>query len=281
MGKIKIHVLHTGKVCIAPDLAFGEENSNLLRASGIFLPRSKRIWIPVSVYLIEHPKGKILVDCGWNRDMSPEGKYDRKAQIKSLGSLPLFLVNQGIVPKGETVAEQLNEMGIMAKDIDYVLLTHLDCDHANGLSHVADAKQILVSRDELEFASKCFGVRYNKRWWDKVLMTPFQWNGKQGPAGKSYDLFGDESVVLVNIPGHSKGLFAVKIKNQDGKYVLIFSDGGYASKSWKEMIVSGIADDRKMQKKSLEWIRKESLNANCFASLANHDPDVLPQTIVL
>lgn len=281
MGKIKIHVLHTGKVCIAPDLAFGGENSNLLRASGIFLPRSKRIWIPVSVYLIEHPKGKILVDCGWNRDMSPEGKYDRKAQIKSLGSLPLFLVNQGIVPKGETVAEQLNEMGIMAKDIDYVLLTHLDCDHANGLSHVADAKQILVSRDELEFASKCFGVRYNKRWWDKVLMTPFQWNGKQGPAGKSYDLFGDESVVLVNIPGHSKGLFAVKIKNQDGKYVLIFSDGGYASKSWKEMIVSGIADDRKMQKKSLEWIRKESLNSNCFASLANHDPDVLPQTIVL
>ena len=36
MDEIKIHVLHTGKVCISPDLLFGGENSNLIKASGIF-----------------------------------------------------------------------------------------------------------------------------------------------------------------------------------------------------------------------------------------------------
>lgn len=281
MENIKIHVFHTGKVCIAPDLAFGGDHSNMIKASGIFLPKSKRIWLPVSTYLIEHPKGKILVDCGWHREMSPNGTYDKKAQIRSLGSFPLFVVNQGVVPKGQTVIEQLNTLGLTAKEIDYVLLTHLDCDHANGVRHVADAKQLFVSADELQFANKHFSIRYHKKWWSGVSLTPFEWNGTQGPAGKSYDLFGDDSVVLVNIPGHSKGLFAVKVKNKDGKYVLLFSDGGYASKSWKEMVVSGIADNRKQQKESLQWIREESRCSDCLMSLANHDPDIQPQIIKL
>lgn len=279
MEKIKIHIFHTGKVCIAPDLAFGGENSNIIKSSGIFLPKSKRLWLPVSAYLIEHSKGKILVDCGWSRDMSPNGTYDKKAQIKSLGSFPLYLANQGIVPKGEAIHEQLNDLGIKTKDIDYVLLTHLDCDHVNGLNQVADAKKILVSKDELDFATKHFSIRYQKKWWNNVHLTTFDWNGTQGVANKSYDLFGDQSVELINIPGHSKGLFAVKVKNKSGKYILLFSDGGYSSKSWRDMITSGIADDKEMQKKSLEWIREESTSPDCLLSLANHDPDVEPQII--
>ena len=112
MDEIKIHVLHTGKVCISPDLPFGGENSNLIKASGIFGKKEKRLWLPVSVYLIEHPKAKILVDCGWNRDMSPNGEFDKAAQIKSLGSRLLYLVNQGVVEKGEAVDEQLNKLGL-------------------------------------------------------------------------------------------------------------------------------------------------------------------------
>lgn len=279
MAKIKIHVFHTGKVCVTPELAFGGRHSNIFKASGIFSPKSKKIWLPVSVYLIEHPKGKILVDCGWGRDMSPNGVFDKKAQIKSLGARVLYRVNQGVIPKGEAADEQLRDMGIKAADIDYVLLTHLDCDHANGLKQVADAKNILVSKDERDFAEKHFGVRYQKKWWQDVHLTAFDWNKTKGPAQKSYDLFGDESVELINIQGHSKGLFAVKIKNEAGKYVLLFSDGGYAEKSWKEMLVSGIADDRVMQEKSLKWIREESIHPDCVASMANHDPDILPQTI--
>lgn len=31
MDEIKIHVLHTGKICVSPDLPFGGENSNLIK----------------------------------------------------------------------------------------------------------------------------------------------------------------------------------------------------------------------------------------------------------
>ena len=36
----------------------------------------------------------------------------------------------------------------------------------------------------------------------------------------------------------------MKITREDGNYVLLFSDGGYATKSWKEMITSGVSLDK-------------------------------------
>ena len=144
-----------------------------------------------------------------------------------------------------------------------------------------DAKKILVSEDEIACAKKHSAVRYKSKWWKNVDLTQFKWNDNQGPVGKSYDLFGDGSIELINIPGHSDGLFAVKIKNNQGKYVLLFSDGGYAEKSWKNMITSGISLDKNKQRKSLEWIREQSMDEDCIESLANHDQNVIPHTILL
>jgi glyoxylase-like metal-dependent hydrolase (beta-lactamase superfamily II) len=252
MSHIKIHVLHTGAVCVAPDLPFGGDHCNAIKASGIFQSRKDRLWLPVSAYLIEHPSGLFLVDTGWTRAMSPKGEFDKKAQIKSLGSLVLYEVNQGQLPLGECIDEQLAAMGIKTSDIDAVLLTHLDCDHANGIAQVADAKRFVVAADEVRFATKITNrVRYNKDWWSMVELDEFEWNGTSGPFGKSYDLLGDGSIQLINIPGHADGLFAVKVINEEGKFVLLFSDGGYARKSWEEQITSGIAADKNKQKQSL------------------------------
>lgn len=283
MEKIKIHVLHTGRVRVSPALPFGG-NCNILKATGITTPKDKWLWLPVSAYLIEHPKGLFLVDCGWHRDMSPDSVYDKNAQIRSLGSRILYYINQGVIEKGAAIDEQLERMGVKTTDLDYVLLTHLDCDHANGLKQVADAKNILVSHAEMKFAKKKSFVniiRYQSKWWDGVNLTLFDWNGSEGPFHRSYDLFGDESVVMVNIPGHSDGLCAVKIKNNEGKFVLLFSDGGYATKSWKEMITSGVAEDKRQQYQSLAWIREQSMDANCIESLANHDTGIKPHFIEL
>ena len=278
---MKIHVLHTGEVRVSPYLPFGGDNCNLLKASGMTTSKEDWIWLPVSVYLIEHPKGLILVDTGWHRDMSPEGVYDKAAQIKSLGSRVLYNVNQGRIPLGEAVDEQLETMGIKPADLDYVLLTHLDCDHANGLRAVKDARHIIVAQEELDCARKNGFIRYKKKWWKDCDLQTIEWNGTEGPAGKSFDLFGDGSVKMINIPGHCDGLCAVKITREDGKYVLLFSDGGYATKSWKEMITSGVSLDKEMQRKSLQWIREQSMDPNCVESLATHDTKIKPHVIEL
>lgn len=280
---MRIHILHTGKVHVSPYLPYGGDDCSIIKAAGVFVPKKRWLWLPVSAYLIEHSKGLVLVDTGWERAMSPEGKYSLKAQIRSLGSLPLYLTNQGILPAGESVPEQLAKLGYKTSDIDYVLLTHLDCDHANGLSGVRDAKNFLVADDEflgirMNLTQR---IRYQVRWWKDIPLTRFSWNGTEGPAGKSFDLFDDGSLTMINIPGHSTGLCAVKVKNIESKYVLLFSDGGYSTRSWKEQILPGISQDKTLQKMSLEWIREESLSPDCIASLANHDPDVNPHVIEL
>ena len=86
---------------------------------------------------------------------------------------------------------------------------------------------------------------------------------------------------LVNIPGHTEGLVAVKVTNPQGRYVLIDSDGAYGSKSWREMVPPGIADNRSEQRTSLQWIREMSMNPDCVESLANHDAGVRPHVIEL
>ena len=284
MSSIEIHVLHVGHVCVSPNLPFGGVDCSILKASGVFSPKSKRLWLPVSSYLIKCEYGNILFDCGWHRNMSPNGVFDKKAQIKSLGSIPLYLSNQGLIKKGEAIDEQLAKINIKPSDLDLVLLSHLDCDHANGLKLVKDAKEILVSNDELNFTKNnpiVNKIRYNSKWWKDTKIKGFNWNGVEGPFNKSYDVFGDGSIVMINIPGHSKGLCALKIKNSEDKFVLLVSDGGYSRKSWEELICPGISDDKKAQLKSLKWIKKESLDDKCVESLANHDGNVKPHVISL
>ena len=98
-------------------------------------------------------KGLLLIDTDWHREISPKGEYDRIAQVKHLG-VGHFLINQGVLPIGQSVTEQLEELGITLKNIDYVIMTHLHTDHASGLRQLKDAKKILVSRDELQDTKK-------------------------------------------------------------------------------------------------------------------------------
>lgn len=279
MKGIKIHLLHVGSVYVGQGVPYG--NASMIRASGLFESRKQHEWLPVSAYLIEHPEGLVLVDTGWSRSLSPDGTFDRQTQVKQLGPL-LYAVSKAALPPGESAAEQLHALGYEPSDLDYIILTHLDADHVSGLRDLAAAKNILVSRAELEAGGKMKNrIRYVPSMWKGINLTAFDYATTGiGPFGRSYDLFGDGSVELVDIAGHSAGLCGVLVRRK-GRFVLIFSDGGYSSRSWQEMIMPGPFDDKTNLRKSLEWIRLMSLDSNCIGSWANHDPNLDPQTIII
>lgn len=279
MENIKIHVLQTGTVCVDPALPFKSESKNPIAYTGICRNPKNRLWLPVSAYLVEHPNGLILFDTGWHREISPNGEYNRRAQIKHM-YFRHYLLNQGKLPKGEAIDEQLAKMNIKTSDLDYVIMSHLHTDHASGLKLVKDAKKILVSKPEMDDAIK-YPIRYAKRMWDGIKFDTFEFKQTGvGPVGKSYDFFGDGTIELISIPGHTNGLTAMKINN-NGKYVLLFADGGYAEKSWKKMIAPGTALDKESAMNSIAWIKEMSSKKECLESLANHDPDVIPHEIIL
>ncbi len=270
--KIKIHVFHTGTVGVDPAVPFRDTSKNPIAYTGIFQNPKRRIWLPVSAYLIEHPKGMVLVDTGWHRDV--------RTNPKKHMSWKLHFASKAKLPKGEAIDEQLLELGIKPQDLDYVFLSHMDVDHISGVGLVKDAKQILVSKEELDAANKG-EIRYSNRLFKDVNIDTFEMeSSKYGPFKRSYDVFGDETVLMIDIAGHSKGTVATLIQN-NGKFVLLTADCGYAKDSWESMRLPGPVSDKNKMIKTLQWVRDMDHDENCIKVIANHDPEIKPQTIEL
>ncbi|REE78641.1 glyoxylase-like metal-dependent hydrolase (beta-lactamase superfamily II) [Paenibacillus taihuensis] len=269
MTNARIHVWHTGEVYIDQSLAFREKTLHPLPYTGWLRPRAKKRWVPVSVYLIEHPSGLILVDTGWHTEM-------RENQRKHLGAFASSMF-KGRLPAGEAVHEQLSRYGVKAADIDYVLLTHLHSDHVSGLKHVSEAKQILVSEPEWNAAQR--GIGYIKSMWQGVNVTPFEWTQiPYGPYKLGLDLFQDGSVYLVHTPGHSAGQFSVLVRTKQG-WVLLASDVGYGAASFAHGILPGSTTDKKAARRSLDWVKEFMAREDCLMAIANHDVEIKPQII--
>ncbi|RLQ94603.1 N-acyl homoserine lactonase family protein [Falsibacillus albus] len=266
---MKINVWHAGNVYIDRSLAFRGKSLHPMSYTGWFRGADKKMWVPVSSYLIEHPKGLILVDTGWHEDM-------RKNQKNHLGRLA-YSMFKGELPAGSSVREKLMEYGISSKDLDFVLLTHLHSDHVSGLEQVKDAKKILTSELEWEYAHKRAG--YIKSMWKGIDIHTFPLKEIPfGPFNLGLDLFDDGSIYLVHTPGHSDGMFSILIKMQNG-WVLLASDVGYSEKSWNDMILPGVTTNRKDAKKSLNWVKEFSEREDCLRVMANHDPNIQPMVI--
>ena len=279
--RIKIHVLHCGRMLVSPRVPYGGGITlkNILhevtdRVSG-------RVELPVSAYLIEHPKGRVLVDTGWGREISPDGVYDESA-VKSQMPDYLAALYRPWVAKGETAVEQLAAMGLRPEDIDVVVLTHLDADHTSGLRSLMGAKRFLLPEEERWWADRTvYRLRQPAGLWEGMPIEHFWFKGTmEGPLWWSYDLFGDETVTLVCLPGHSDGHIGLRIRNGE-KFIILTSDAAYTERSWREDILPGFGFNPKAIRKSYAWIRSQAQEPGCVAVIANHDPDVKPCTIEL
>lgn len=272
--EIKIHVLHCGSVRVDESLPFAAKTLNPISYTGIFRSNKHQIWLPVSAYLIEHPKGLILIDTGWHTDVrnGDGGK-------KHMGFMH-WLINKAYLPEGEAIDEQLVQLGYKPSDIDILLLSHMHSDHVSGLKLVKDAKKIMVS--DLEWQETIDRpCRYVANMWTGVTIDKFSFSQTGiGPEGMSYDVFGDGTITMVYAPGHTMGLAATIIKNSN-KFLLLTSDVGYAKKSWEHMILPGVQVDAKKVKTSLEWVKEISKDINCIEAIANHDSNIQPKVITL
>ena len=156
----------------------------------------------------------------------------------------------------------------------------MDFDHTSGLCLVREAKRIMAAREELEDSRKYF-FRYVKTNWNFANVEPFEYeNTGIGPVGRSYDVFGDGSVVLVNTPGHTHGMFSAVVSG-GGKYVVLAGDSVYTQRSIREKLIPGFTVNAKLAEKSLEWVCQCAADENCLLAAANHDPEVEEQTIEL
>lgn len=267
----KVHTFHNGSVKV--DQAIPLKEKNPLAVTGLFRGEKKKRILPVSSYLIEAPKGNILIDTGWDT------KYAHERPKQMLGIIDK--ISGPIIETHEGVDTKLKEKGLEVSDLDAIYLSHMDFDHTSGLRLVKDAKHVYASKEEIQDAKKS-KLRYVDTWTGIADIKPFEYeNTGIGPVGKSYDVFKDGSVVLVNTPGHSHGHFSVKITGKDGKYIILANDAAYVPESFDKKIIPGFTVDDDLAKKSLDWLIACKKDKNCIEVLANHDPSVKEHTTEL
>lgn len=277
---ISIHVLHCGSISVSARVPNGGEG--LYNAAAELLEREeRRVDLPVSAYLIEHPRGLILVDTGWSRELSPRGLYDRNAVRRQLpGALAAFY--RPSLPPGSSAREQLEARGIRPEDLDLVLLSHLDPDHVSGLRDLKGAKRILMAEEERWWTARgVYKLRQPPGLWDWARPEVFWYKGvPYGPNRWAYDLFGDGSIALVNLPGHTEGMFGLMIKGGD-KFLILCSDAAFRRENVEKLQPPGFGFSRRSQERSLKWLREMSRDPACAGIIANHDPEQRPGTIVV
>ena len=265
MNSIKIHVLHCGSIDLDEAVPYYTKTLHPAPYTGILRSKKHQMTVPVSAYLIEHPKGLILIDTGWHTEIRNNAK-------KYLGWL-YSISSTAHLEKSKAIHEQLEKLGYKTIDIDYLFLSHLHPDHVSGLKLVSEAKQILTSNLELQDTKK-YPLLYKPFMWEGINLQTFSF------IDSEYDLFGDGSIVFVNTPGHTNGMASTLVQN-NGRFVLLCADTAYTKKALDGMIIPGMTTDKKKALTSLRWIKEMGDKPNCVEVLANHDPEVDPHTIEL
>ena len=276
---MKIHILHCGMMQVSETVPYGNRIDLGNTAKQLMTSGKGRVTLPVCCFLVEHPKGLLLVDTGWCRELSPRGVYDPKAVSQVLPP-HLAALYRPYLPSGMAIHEQLADRGIRPGDLEAVILTHLDPDHVAGLRHLSGAKRILLPEDEYFWACRTvYKARQPWSLWKDFPIERLYYRGSPlGPNHWAIDLFGDESVQLVNVPGHTDGQAAVLLRS-GGKFVLLAADAAFSSRNWQELITPGYGFSRDWQLRSLRWIAETAADPGCAAVLCSHDPDLRPHCI--
>ena len=122
----------------------------------------------------------------------------------------------------ETAAHQVEALGFRREDVGHILVTHLDPDHAGGLSDFPRARVHVL-------AAEHFGATARSRLGERSRYVPAQW--AHGPAWEFYGAtgepwFGFEAVrdlrglppeiLMVPLSGHTRGHACIAVEAGTG-----------------------------------------------------------------
>ena len=200
---MRIHHLNCGTFC--PFAA------RMVNGEGSYFERGKMV---CHCLLIEtDDDGLVLVDSGF-------GTQDCKNHTRVHSSLRK--VGNPAMRLEETALAQVQKLGFQPEDVRHIVLTHLDLDHAGGLSDFPGA-QIHVHEKEYQAAFTRPSLIEKRRY------LPQQW--AHGPHWKTYSEYGDDwfgleavrtlegvkaEIALVPLIGHTRGHAGIATKTSDG-----------------------------------------------------------------
>lgn len=164
--------------------------------------------------LIETDAGLVLVDSGL-------GTLDVTAPLPRLSRFLIGLLRPRLDME-ETALRQIQRLGFVAADVRHIILTHLDFDHAGGITDFPDATVHLLGA-ELDAA------RHRRSPLERARYRPLQWPPPASwqpyrPTGEPWFGFSavrqlvglPPEILLIPLPGHTPGHAGVAVRTPGG-----------------------------------------------------------------
>ncbi len=216
---------------------------------------SGRLRVPVPVFLIDHPKGRVLFDTG----LHPQTQTDPENRLGWLAS-----VFQVEFQPGEEISARLAALGVDAARIDWVVTSHLHFDHTGGHALVPNARLVVQRR---EWAA---GQDPDLRAGNGFDPKDFDHGHDVLQVDGEHDLFGDGRVVCLPTYGHTPGHQSLRVR-LDGGDVVLTSDACYLRRTLDDLHLPTIVHDRDAMLGSLHRLR--ALRDQGVRLVYGHDPD--------
>ena len=181
--------------------------------------------ITYSGVLIRHPRATFLYDTGLSSNI-----YDFLA-----GQPLLFRKTLANFDFVQSLHSHLTQQKLEPDDLDFALLSHLHWDHVSG---IPDLPGVHLRINRVEYDAAQLGLLEANSGLVRRLMgeNPIELFDITGPAYEgfraSYDLFGDGSVVLVSLPGHTAGNTGMFINRANGSRLFLLGDAAWVSQNY-------------------------------------------------
>ncbi len=176
---VKLYVLNGGSILVNKLEVFSQDTT--------YTGQTKQF--TDAYYVISHPKGNLMWDAGL-----PENLVLPEPVTPGDGTFT--------VQRADSLANQLATIGFKIKDFKYFAMSHSHFDHTGHANYMKDATWLI---QENEYNSVAGDSLKQKNPAVAALKNVKKLNG-------DYDVFGDSTVVIKYMPGHTVGHQALYVK---------------------------------------------------------------------
>src|SRR5262245_22437057 len=200
---LRLHVFSTGKIELPAKVVYGDGSVLGNQTTDIL------------VFVLEHPRqGLVLFGTGLNHDLASNAERHGGRLLTTIGKLK--------VAKGQDILSQLQTAKLPVEKVHRLILPDLRFDHAGEVESFS-AAQVFVTAEEYNAATDQADQLSVASEYDQVRTWKFiDFTGAEplGTFRAHRDLFGDGSVLLIDVAGATPRGLAALIRLPSGPVVL-------------------------------------------------------------
>jgi N-acyl homoserine lactone hydrolase len=244
--EVKVHALCTGTVAVKTNFRTKNGIGELAKLNIVF-DKHYTEYLPIWVWVIEHPDGLVVIDTG---ETSAIKKLDNYLPNESHLMKYFFKHSSKFdIKEEDELNYQFQKVNLKLDDVKLVVLTHLHLDHTDGLKFFPK-QEIIVGNQEFKHANGNMPTSYPK--WFNPKKVDYRKN-RIDIFDQAYPLTSSEDMLYIPTPGHTHGHSSVVFRTDD--FDIVFAgDTSYNQEQVIKDELAGISTDYKKSRQTYKQL---------------------------